>query len=99
VAAGQLEEAVQLYGGELLEGRYDEWLADERERLAWLHADALERLARQQEHDQRWPEAIRSAERLVARDPLREENHRLLIRLYQRQETAPAPFAPTTPVP
>ena len=83
VAAGHLEEAVQLYVGELLEGRYDEWLADERERLAGLYADALERLARQQERDQRWPEAIRSAERLVAHDPLREENHRLLIRLYQ----------------
>jgi len=83
VAGEQLEKAVQLYAGELLEGRYDEWLADERERLAGLHADALERLARQQEHEQRWPEAIRSAERLVAHDPLREESHRLLIRLCQ----------------
>jgi DNA-binding SARP family transcriptional activator len=83
VATGQLEEAVQLYVGELLEGRYDEWLADERGRLAGLHADALERLARQQEHDRRWPEAIRSSERLVAHDPLREESHRLLIRLCQ----------------
>ena len=82
-AGGRLEEAVQLYAGELLEGRYDEWLADERERLAGLHADALERLARQQEHDRRWPEAIRCAERLVAHDPLREESHRLLIELCQ----------------
>lgn len=83
VASGRLEEAVQLYAGELLEGRYDEWLTDERERLAGLHADALERLARQQGHDRRWPEAIRSAERLVAHDPLREESHRLLIQLCQ----------------
>ena len=35
------------------------------------------------EQHQRWPEAIRCAERLVARDPLREESHRLLIRLCQ----------------
>jgi DNA-binding SARP family transcriptional activator len=83
VARGRLEEAVQLYAGELLEGRYDEWLADERDRLAGLHADALERLARLQEHDQRWPDAIRSAERLVALDPLREESRRLLIQLCQ----------------
>ena len=83
VAGGRLEEAVQLYAGELLEGRYDEWLADKRERLAGLHADALERLARLQEHDRRWPEAIRCAERLVALDPLREESHRLLIELCQ----------------
>src|SRR6516164_1190902 len=72
VAGGRLEEAVQLYAGELLEGRYHEWLADERDRLASLHLETLERLARQQEHDQRWPEAIRCAERLVAHDPLRE---------------------------
>jgi len=83
VAGGRLEEAVRLYAGELMEGRYDEWLADERERLAGLHADALERLARLQEHDRRWPDAIRCAERLVALDPLREESHRLLIELCQ----------------
>jgi DNA-binding SARP family transcriptional activator/tetratricopeptide (TPR) repeat protein len=70
LAEGQLEEAVELYRGELLEGRYDEWLFDERERLSTLCLEALERLA------------IRYAEQLVARDPLREESHRLLIRLY-----------------
>jgi DNA-binding SARP family transcriptional activator len=81
VADGRPAEAVGLYAGDLLEGRYDDWLAAERERLAGLHADALQRLARQHEQDHRWPEAIRCAERLVARDPLREEYHRLLIGL------------------
>jgi len=83
VAEDRLEEAVEVYGGELLEGRYDEWQAGDRERLAGLYADALERLARRHEQQQRWPEAIRCAERLVARDPLREESHRLLMRLCQ----------------
>jgi DNA-binding SARP family transcriptional activator len=83
MAEDRLEEAVEIYGGELLEGRYDEWLAGDRERLAGLHADALERLARRYEQRQRWPEAIRCAERLVALDPLREESHRLLMRLCQ----------------
>jgi Bacterial transcriptional activator domain/AAA ATPase domain len=83
VAQGRPAEAVGLYAGDLLEGRYDDWLAAERERLAGLHADALQRLARQHEQDHRWPEAIRCAERLVARDPLREEYHRLLIGLCQ----------------
>jgi DNA-binding SARP family transcriptional activator len=83
LAAGRLEEAVGLYAGELLEGRYDEWLTSERERLAGLHLEALERLARQHGQHRRWPEAIRGAERLVAGDPLREEGHRLLIRLCQ----------------
>jgi DNA-binding SARP family transcriptional activator len=80
LAGGRLEEAVETYAGELLEGRYDEWLVDERERLAGLYLEALERLARQHEGSQRWPEAIRCAEGLVAQDPLREESHRLLTR-------------------
>ena len=83
VADGRPAEAVGLYAGDLLEGRYDDWLAAERERLAGLHADALQQLARQHEQENRWPEAIRCAERLVARDPLREDYHRLLIRLCQ----------------
>ena len=33
-------QAVDIYGGELLEGRYDEWLLDERERRGtdWAYA-------------------------------------------------------------
>ncbi len=37
--AGRLEEAVGLYAGDLLEGRYDEWLTGERERLTGLHLE------------------------------------------------------------
>ena len=81
LAEGRLEDAVEVYGGELLEGRWDEWLLDERERLARLHLDALERLARRHRQDGRWADAIRCAERLVAQDTLREESHRLLMEL------------------
>jgi DNA-binding SARP family transcriptional activator len=81
IEEGCLDEAIALYGGELLEGCYDEWLTEERERLASLYLDALDRLARSREQEGRWPEAIRHAERLVAADPLREESHRLLIGL------------------
>jgi DNA-binding SARP family transcriptional activator len=81
LAEGRLEEAVETYAGELLEGRYDEWLAEERDRLAGLYLEALDRLARQYERGHRWPEDIRCAERLVAHDPLREESHRLLMQL------------------
>jgi DNA-binding SARP family transcriptional activator/tetratricopeptide (TPR) repeat protein len=81
LAEGRLGAAVKTYGGDLLEGRDEDWLLDERERLAGLHLEALERLARHHEHSRRWPDAIRCAERLVARDPLREESHRLLMQL------------------
>ncbi|MYS90501.1 MULTISPECIES: ATP-binding protein [Streptomyces] len=81
LAAGRLQEAVETYAGDLLEGRYDEWLLGERERLAGLHLNALEELVRRHERERNWSQAIYSAERLVASDPLREESHRLLMRL------------------
>jgi DNA-binding SARP family transcriptional activator len=99
VADGRPAEAVGLYAGDLLEGRYDDWLVAERERLAGLHADALQRLARQHEQDHRWPEAIRCAERLIARDPLREEYHRLLIGFCRASGTGPGRCALTTCAP
>ena len=81
VAAGRFEEAVALYTGELLAGRHDDWLAGDRERLAGLYLVALERLALECERSQRWTDAIRCAERLTAQDPMREEAHRMLMRL------------------
>jgi DNA-binding SARP family transcriptional activator len=73
---GRFEDAVEIYAGDLLEGNYDEWLLEERERLARMHLEALERLSRSNADQRRWPDAIRFAERLVAHDPLREESHR-----------------------
>jgi hypothetical protein len=48
VSDGRPAEAVGLYGGDLLEGRYDDWLAAERERLA-------DRARRAAEPDDRLP--------------------------------------------
>jgi DNA-binding SARP family transcriptional activator len=82
VAEGRLQEAVEMYRGDLLEGSCDDWLLEERERLAQLHIHALERLAYELQEEGRWSEAIGYAERLVRRDPLREETYRLLMRLW-----------------
>jgi DNA-binding SARP family transcriptional activator len=79
---GRLEDAVGIYSGELLEGNYDEWLFEERERLSQLYRGALERLAEELETHGRVAEATRYAERLLRQDPLREETYRLLIGLY-----------------
>jgi DNA-binding SARP family transcriptional activator len=79
LAEGRLEEAVATYRGALLEGSYEEWPATERDRLAGLYLEALERLAREHLRRERLPDAIRCAERLVAQDPLREASHRLLM--------------------
>jgi DNA-binding SARP family transcriptional activator len=78
IARGALREAVDLYGGDLLRGGYDDWLLEERDRLRDLYLEALERLAAQEEHG----EAVRYAERLLREDPLREETCRLLMRLH-----------------
>ncbi|MGY1679320.1 ATP-binding protein [Geodermatophilus sp. SYSU D01176] len=81
LAEGRLREAVELYSGDLLEASDDDWLGAERERLAQLHRDAVDRLARTLGAERRWAEALRYAERLVRLDPLREESYGLLIRL------------------
>jgi DNA-binding SARP family transcriptional activator len=77
-----LREAVELYTGDLLEGCYDEWLFEERERLRQRYLDVLERLAALLEARGDDAEAILCAERLMRHDPLREETYRLLMRLH-----------------
>lgn len=79
---GRLEDAVEAYKGELLEGNLDEWLREERERLSQLQLGALDRLARDLQAQGRFGEAIGYAERLLRQQPLREETYRLLIDLY-----------------
>ncbi|HEX8132399.1 MAG TPA: BTAD domain-containing putative transcriptional regulator, partial [Actinomycetes bacterium] len=77
-----LRDAVALYRGDLLEGRHDEWLLGERERLRQRFLGALERLVALLEAGGEHAEAIGHAERLLAEDPLAEEAYRLLMRLH-----------------
>jgi DNA-binding SARP family transcriptional activator len=77
-----LQEAVEAYTGDLLEGSYHEWLLDERERLRQQHLAALEHLAALLAARREHAQAIRYAERLLRLDPLREETYRLLMRLH-----------------
>ena len=81
-AVEALRDAVDAYGGDLLEGCYDEWLLDERERLSQLHLGALNRLAELLEGRNEYAQAIPYAERLLSHDPLREQTYRLLMRLF-----------------
>src|SRR5919197_843647 len=86
-----LREAVDAYTGDLLEGSYDEWLLDERERLRQCHLDALDRLARRLAEMGQTARAISYAERLVRHDPLREPAYRLLMRLHDERGDRPRP--------
>ncbi len=76
-----LTQAVQLYRGDLLSGYYEDWIFPERERLAQAHLLALSELAALWEQLNDIPRAIDCAHRAVAADPLREESHRVLMRL------------------
>ena len=83
-----LEQAAQLYRGDLLEGMrlrepgFEEWLTVQRERLRSQAVEVLHRLTSMRLEDGNLETAIASASRLVMLDPTREATHRTLMRLY-----------------
>ncbi len=87
-----LEEAGNLYVGDLLEGfglaepAFEEWLAGERNRVRELALDGLGRLLVLQAGAGAGQEAIHTGIRLLLRlDPLQEAAHRTLMRLYAQR--------------
>jgi DNA-binding SARP family transcriptional activator len=77
-----LEAAAAVYAGDLLPGCYDEWLADERERLREGFLRAAERLAELLELERDYRGAIPWARRLLDDDPLNEDACSRLMRLH-----------------
>ncbi len=82
VECGAYAEAVNLYRGDLLPCCYDDWILPLRERLRQAFAGALEQLVERLENERDLHAAIGYVQRLLQHDPLREETHRRLIRLY-----------------
>ena len=76
------ETAVALYGGDLAEGLGHDCFAAERERLADRYEDALADVAAHRLDAGDVDGAREAAERLIARDPLREEAHEVLIAVH-----------------
>ena len=76
------ERAIGLYSGDLLEGLGHECFAADRERLSDLYEDLLARLAERRLDAGDVIGARRAATELLARDPLREEAHAVLIAAY-----------------
>jgi DNA-binding SARP family transcriptional activator len=81
-AACGSEMAVALYGGDLAEGLGHDCFAAERERLADRYEDALAKAAAHRLDAGNVEGAREAAERLIARDPLREEAHEVLIAVH-----------------
>ncbi|MFC5948011.1 ATP-binding protein [Pseudonocardia lutea] len=85
VARGDLVEAADSYGGDLLPAVEDDWVVAERERLRRRAVEALARLAAAAEAERRDDEVIGHARRLLRLDPLHEPAGRLLMRAHARQ--------------
>lgn len=76
------ETAVALFGGDLAEGLGHDCFAAERERLADRYEDALATVAAQRLASGDVDGARHAAEQLIARDPIREEAHEVLIAVH-----------------
>jgi DNA-binding SARP family transcriptional activator len=79
-----LEAAVQLYTGDLLEGYYSDWVLRERERLRCCYLDCLYYLMFFHTAQGNTAKAVYYAQEILSNDPLREDVHRHLMRLYMK---------------
>lgn len=75
-------EAVELYGGDLLENVYDDWLFYPREQLRTLYFADLNQLILHCRAERDYIRAIAYARRLLTHDPLREDTVRQLMALH-----------------
>lgn len=91
-----LEQAIQLYQGDLLEGFYVDWVLEERRRLREKCYHALEGLVQLEKGAGHYQNALDLALILATADPLRETAHREVMRLYyflKRPQAAQQQFA------
>ncbi len=79
-----LQAAIDIYRGDFLEGFYDDWIINERHRLEAVLCEALTRLMIGYETRGGHEAALTTALRLLECDPLREDAHRLAMRVYCR---------------
>jgi DNA-binding SARP family transcriptional activator len=80
--AANLEKALDLYIGDFLEGSYEDWALCERERLRALYLKGLAHLMEYHRHHREYEKAIRCGQEILKHDPLREEVHRTIMRIY-----------------
>jgi DNA-binding SARP family transcriptional activator/TolB-like protein len=91
----ELAIAAELYRGEFLADfvidsePFQDWLASERDRTLDLICGILQRLTARQDEAGEHEEAVKSARRLAALDPLSEIGQRALIRAYARAGRRP----------
>ncbi|HZU67195.1 MAG TPA: AAA family ATPase [Ktedonobacteraceae bacterium] len=84
-----LNQAIQLYRGDFLDGfflkdstSFDAWVRSTRDHFRHRYLSALRQLAELNEADQQYEQAITCLHLLLDADPLAEEAHACLMRLY-----------------
>jgi len=78
----EIEEAVALYTGDLLEGIYEDWCLLIRERLNLLYLDALGKLMIFHEYNHTYEQGLVCGERILGSDNTRERVHQQMMRLH-----------------
>lgn len=91
--ACELEAAVELYAGDLLEGADFDWCIYERERLSLLDLEALGKLMAFHEAQGSWEKGLAYGERILGRDNTRERVHLRMMRLYWQSGNRSAALA------
>jgi len=85
-AVTEYELATSLYQGDFLaDDPYEEWPVLTRERLRLMYLDILERLSRLYFGHGRYASCATLCQRVIERDPCREDAHRWLMLCYSRQ--------------
>lgn len=79
-----MEGTLVLYCGELLEGLYDDWALNERERFHTLYVNCLARLMDYHASKDNVEQCLALGNEILRCDPVREEIHRNLMRMYQK---------------
>lgn len=78
--------ALDLYAGGLLpEDRYEAWAVERREELRQLYLALLVEVSGMYEDAEDFESAVEALRRAVSEEPVREEAHRGLMRLYARK--------------
>jgi DNA-binding SARP family transcriptional activator len=80
--ARELQEALHLYTGELLEGFYADWALREREHLRALYLSGLQRLMEYYQQQGMYAESLACGQLILQYEPLREDIHRQIMQLH-----------------
>lgn len=77
-----LEQAVELYQGDLLESVYEDWSIYERERLRLAFINMLMKLVDHHSSKANYTRGLEYGQRILALDPTREKAHRQLMMIH-----------------